>query len=219
MAAGLLAQQLHALVMVVEVGGAPARRQVGHDPIVNFRRRSPLADQADAPQHPQMMGVDHQGFHSEGAEIQGRRCGLAADPGQPFQPGESVANRPAPKKVEGEAAARRCDLLQSRFQTPCLHVSESYRMDHPMDLRCGRVAQPLPASVTLPQRNHSTPRNCALRSAADQAQDQLADGIGKMPGTGGSKLSAQPFVDVFESLFSVVEIKRKLHRAINIAPF
>lgn len=106
MAAGLLAQQLHALVMVVEVRGAPSRRQVGHDPVVDLLCGGPLAGQADAPQHPQMMGVNHQGLHSERAEIQGRRRGLAADAGQPFQPGQSLLDGPVRKKVESQAASR-----------------------------------------------------------------------------------------------------------------
>lgn len=150
MAAGLLTQQLHALVMVIEVSGAPVRRQIGHDPFVNFQRRGALANEADAPQHPQMMGVDHQGLHPEGAEIEGRRRGLAADPGQPFEPCQSVLDRPESEKVQGETATRCCDLLQGGFQTPCLDLRESYSVDHPMDLSRRRVAQPPPGSVPLP---------------------------------------------------------------------
>lgn len=140
--------------MVVEVRGVPARRQVGNDPVVSLRCRGPLANQTNAPQHPQMVGVDHQGLHSERAEIQGRRRRLATDTGQPFEPGQSVPDRPVSKEVEGKAATRRCDLLQGRFQPRRLHLGESHGMDHLVDLRRGRVSQPLPGSVPLLQGDH-----------------------------------------------------------------
>lgn len=191
----LLAEGFHELVMLVQVRGRPAARQHRHEAVIGFRRVGAPIDQPEAPEHPQVVRIDHQRHLAKDAEIQCRGGNLPADSRQAFEPDEGMLDRQAAEMVERQPAGRRGDGLQRSFEPRRLYVRISHFGDDSAKLGDRGVARRLPTAVAHDQSFESGLGYLPTGACAENPQDELTHRIEQQPRALRAETLPQPPVD------------------------
>lgn len=139
MSAYRLPEALHKLVMLIEIGGRPAGEKRHHAvvglPIVRSR-----ADKREAAKNAQMMGVDDESRHAQGAEIQRCRRHFSPHALQTFQADKRVLDGHGRKTVERQAPIAPGDRSERRLQVRRFGLRVGYAGYCCLNLRDGSVA-------------------------------------------------------------------------------